>query len=102
MENLNIRAYKTVSSGGKFLFEKKSNDSRGAIGCSSIENLALLVNKSVKTFLRKNKNEEGEVTIDLKPYHDIECTYGLSPIRCLPLNEAEVEEFWAFFETLGI
>lgn len=91
-ETLNIRAYKVITPDGKIYFEDKSKDSRGSTVCDSIKSLVHNVKINEKQFL-KNK-AISQVTIDLKPYHDIECPSGLAPMRCLPLSEKEAEDFW--------
>lgn len=89
---LNIRAFKVVFPNGSTLFEEKDEDGRGSTGCTSIKSLAFNVKNSAKSFLKGKII--AQVTIDLKPYHDIEIPSDLAPRRCLPLSDKEVEDFW--------
>lgn len=96
METANFRAYKVVLADGSVMFESKTSDSQAASGCNSIQNLALDIRCYVIDFLGTS-GWSRSVSIDLKPFHDIECPAGLSPRRCLPLNEEEANEFWRLF-----
>lgn len=97
-EMLNIRAFKVILPDGEIFFEHKSKDGRGSMSCGSIKSLAYNVISDAKDFFKENSF--AQVTIDLKPYHDIEIPSDLAPRRCLPLTEKELEEFWKHYCSL--
>lgn len=97
MKTINVRAFKVVFPDGKIAFESKSSDDRGSCGCNSIRSLAKNVKDDVENFFRDNQGNMVKASIDLKPYHDIECPIGLDHRFCLPLTDDETKEFWNQF-----
>lgn len=97
MANLNIRIYKVIFANGTTAFETKTKDDRASIGCGSIKSLALEVKSTTKRFFLKHKNVLNCVTIDTKPYHEIEYPSGLQPRHCIRLSKKERVEFWKEF-----
>jgi len=97
MKTPNIRAFKAVLPDGKVYFIEKSLYGRGEGGCNSIQSLAKLVKSEVKDFLDENQHKMTQITIDLRPFHDIECPTGIIPRRCFPLTKKEQDEFWKQF-----
>ena len=100
MTTLNINAFKIVFPDGRENFELTICDNGSGLSCDSIRWLAIHIKDEVKSFLCNN--QPGRATIDLFPYHDIDCPNGLVPRRCLPLNEAEANEFWEHFNKLAL
>ncbi len=98
MNKCNIRTFKVLLVSGHITFQSKTNDSRGCIACDSIRDLAENVKSEVVEFLRTKKGKMIEISIDLRPYHDIECPSDLMPRRCLPLTDKEAREFWKQFK----
>lgn len=93
--NLNIRAYRTIAPDGNISYTDKTRDGRGSHSCSDIANLAAAVKWEAEDHIKENGF--GQVTIDFHPFHDIEKPSTLAPHLCKPLNEAEREEFWKYF-----
>ncbi|MFA6537502.1 MAG: hypothetical protein WCT18_03855 [Patescibacteria group bacterium] len=97
MKTINVRAFKVVFPNGKIAFVTKCDDSRGSWGCDSVRSLAMNAKSDVERFFRENQGDMVQASIDLKPYHDIECPTGVAPQRCLPLTDDEASEFWDQF-----
>lgn len=93
MRSVNIRAFKVVFQDGSTSFESQNNYYQGSNSCASVQSLADDVKNEVASFLRDNR----KVSIDLRPYHGLECVDGLSPRRCLSLDDGEASEFWGQF-----
>ena len=94
LNNLNIRLYKSIVPSGDTYFTEQETDDRGSGHCSNIASLASKTKWRVEDHIKKNKF--CQVTIDFKPYHDIECPSDLSCRRNYPLNQKEQEEFWKY------
>jgi hypothetical protein len=96
MKTLNIRVYRVVFPDKTTHFATKTIDGRGSTGTISLSEIASVVKTRVERFL--NETEElTEVSIDLRPFHDIECPSGLQMCLCLPLTKHERERFWGHF-----
>jgi hypothetical protein len=95
MTTLNINVYKIVFPDGRIDFEFKRSDNELELGlsCKSLHRLTTQIKSEVVRFLRDNPSLR-HASIDLVPFHDFDCPHGLEPRRCLPLNEAEANEFW--------
>ncbi len=97
MRKCNIRVYKVVFPDGNANFEWKTEDGRGSTGCFTIESVASVVKSDIKAFFKKNKGYLSQVSIDFKPFHEIECPNDLDPRRCRALTDEEAKEFWRLF-----
>lgn len=99
----NIRAYKIIFPNGGIAFERKDKDGRGSVRHDSIKSLAEGVEDEVNEHLAAiaddgcvNENCK-QVSIDLFPFHEIECSSGLLPRLCLALSPEEKQEFWLYY-----
>lgn len=97
--DINFRAYKIIFPDGNFNFEMKKSDGRGSAGFDSIRNMAEIVKDKVENMFLENQGKMVQISIDFKPFHDIECCNDLSDRRCLPLTKKEAEEFWKHFKS---
>ncbi|MBU0534661.1 MAG: hypothetical protein ABIJ82_03940 [Patescibacteria group bacterium] len=99
MDNLNIRVYKAVFPDGSYSFQCKTKDE---FGVTSMSNMELLVGEVVDNihFLSASCHDGklGNISIDFRPYHDIECS-GAKPRLCMPLTEGKIKTFWGIFIT---
>lgn len=98
---MDIRAYKIVSSNGDTSFASKTRDGVAGTGYCNIENMALGVKDTAVNYLRGKKHSQ--VSIDLFPFHDIECPIegpsGLVARLCVALSEEERQEFWKYYNS---
>lgn len=85
----NIRAYKVFFLDGHYAFEIKSKDDRGSLGCASIESLAKNAKRQVDNYLEKTRDILDQASVDLFPFHDIECPSDLQPRFCVALSYEE-------------
>jgi hypothetical protein len=99
MKVINIRAFKVVYPDGKTAFESKNSNDWAPWGCGSVRSLAKNVKSEMENFLRDNQGDIVQASIDLKPYHDIECYTDVAPRLCLPLTYSEAKEFWKQFNS---
>lgn len=95
---LNIRVYKVTFPDGKIAYESKSSDDRGAVGFSNIRSLAENVKFEVQGHF-DNNDHLSQVTIDLFPFHEIECPSGLASRLCSRLSEEEKMDFWNYYKS---
>ena len=93
---MNIRAYKVVFTNGRVDFEFKSRDGRDVSSCATIKSLAAYMRDCVNDFLKDNLCSQ--VSIDLFPFHEIECSSGFLPKKCLPLSPEEKQRFWEYYK----
>lgn len=88
--NTDIRVYKSVSLRGETVYTTKSSDNRGDTNQLTLSGIAREI---------KEKHEKldpmTQLTVDFKPFHDLECPSDLAPHRCLPLTEEDQNEFWS-------
>ena len=92
---MNIRAFKVVMLNGTTAFKTRSSDDGNSEGSSNIKGLADIVKSQIREASRVYDHEL--ISIDLIPFHDFECPYGLHPRFCMPLSEQEKREFWEQF-----
>lgn len=101
MDNLNMRVYKVVRPDGSWDFQFKTKDETEVASISTIEILVDHVMDTIRFFFKSSPRPleivRSSVSIDLCPYHDIDCN-GIVPKLCMPLNEEETK---AFFNALG-
>jgi hypothetical protein len=93
MEKLDIRAYKVALKSGSIYFECKARKCENPLRFATIEELAEMTKELIETLFA----DTPEMSINLKPYNDIECSSLCSPWRCFPLTEIEADNFWNAF-----
>lgn len=91
----NIRVYRVMCASGQSGYEVKQEDGRGGAGYTSIDSVVKSVKYQVEYFLKECAVEQ--VTIDFRPFHDIECPSGFLPMHCFPLSDDEQYVFWQYF-----
>jgi len=97
MKELNICIYSMRSTNGNLSFAFKTRDPGIPSEFSQIDPVAREVARKVNEFLAENSGNSVQVSIDFKPYHDIECFVGILPKHCSPLAPEKEKEFWEKF-----
>ena len=90
----NIRVYRIKLKNGSSCFHEKQHDACGGTATGSMPQMAAHVKSLVAQILVKDTSM---VSIDFKPFHDIEYTDDLQPRLCTPLTAAEQVEFWKHY-----
>lgn len=93
----NLRVYKVITADGFTYFEVKLFDRPKATRCMTTQDLGDTVKDAMKEILdsiQEPDEADRRVTIDLHPFHDIECPNGAVAYRCFALTEEEAKDFW--------
>ena len=95
-DSVNVRAYKVVLVDGNVVYESK-NSGFGVTSHSSVALMAKSVRYRIDHFFQQTHTVG--VSIDFRPFHDIEIGRNRFPRYCLPLTESEATEFWESFNS---
>lgn len=88
--NTNVRIYKSVFFDKEStVYTTKTSDSRGSGSQPTLKGVAVEIKE-----IHDKLESLTQLTVDFKPFHDLECPDGLTPHRCLPLSEEEQNQFW--------
>lgn len=97
MRTMNIRIYKVELPNGATTFGIRTQEEAEGNTSNSLESMAMAAHVLQK---QAENQERTLVSIDLKPFHDIELSSGLPPRRNYPLSKAEILTFWSHFKFL--
>ncbi len=95
MKHINVHIYKSVFFDGNTVFTTKNADTTGSGNQPTLRGVAMEI-KGIHDSLRPTE----QVSVDFKPFHDMECPGGLQPHLCKELTEGEQSEFWGEFKEL--
>jgi len=99
----NLRVYKVILADGRICFECKLFERSAPKRSETLAGVAKVANDVIATILNEIQISDiyNNATIDLRPFHDIECPKGQLPYRCFALTQEEAMAFWIGHNLIG-
>lgn len=99
----NLRVYKVILADGSTFFECRLFEHADPRRSTTPAGIGSIANGVVSAILNQIQANDiyNHTTIDLRPFHDIECPKGQLPYRCFALTSEEAMAFWIGHNLIG-